>query len=425
MANRLRLGYAADIVSEMVEQEEDRASVKTNYLDPNQLQAFVDESRIASIDYKDPDFHPVVSVVVPIFGAEYTLDEALASIEVQSMADLEIVCVNDASLDGSAALVEAHAANDDRYVVLTHERNSGYGASMNDGIAASRGEWVAILEPDDYLLPDMYERLLAAPARFGVDLDSLDLIKSPYVREVRENDVVRGDAPKELLSCSYRGRVKPASQPFTLEDPGASHLLRHHPSIWSALYRRSFLARNQIRFHEYPGSGWADNEFFYDTLLRARAVVYLDEPFYVYREETEDEAHAFARNCKTLPFERWQAMTDIIETLGIQNESILLSHIAKGFTYLNDQTSVWGGEDSQICEARDAMFARMNPELVAKEATIPPRLKAAYFASKGLGYRATWTKMRYYQAMLGELVYTYRNNGKDYTFAQIKNVLGR
>lgn len=399
--------------------------MKTNLASLEPAIPFVDEDRICAIAYRNPALRPLVSVVVPVFGADYTLDEALASIEVQSMGDLEIVCVNDASADTSASIIEAHAARDDRYVVLTHARNCGYGASMNDGIAASRGEWIAILEPDDYILPDMYECLLAAPATVGVARDSVDVIKSSYIRELREDGVKRGDEPKGFLKCRYQGRIRPAKQPFTLEDPGASHLLRHHPSIWSALYQRSFLAQHEIRFHEYPGSGWADNEFFYDTLLRARAIVYLDEPFYVYREETEEECAAFARDRKLLRFDRWQAMADIIDELGIEAPSVRASHVSKGFSYLSEQLALWGEDDEELQAAMQAMFARMDPDLVLGEARLSPYLKALYFDARGLPYDARADHVRYYAALAQELVHTWRSNGAAYALDQVKQVLGK
>lgn len=399
--------------------------MKTNLENSDQSRAFVDESRIAQVDYKNPDLHPLVSVIVPIFGAEHTLDEALASIEVQSLQDLEIVCVNDASTDSSAHIIAAHAAQDSRYVVLDHTRNCGYGASMNDGIAAARGTWIAILEPDDYLLPDMYEQMLAALHAFTASTDEIDIVKTPYIRELRENGAQRGDMPKELLNCRYRGLIKPASQPFNLTDPGVQHLLRHHPSIWSALYKRSFLLKHRILFHEYPGSGWADNEFFYDTLLRARSVVYLDEPFYVYREETEDEFMLFAKDRKLLRFERWQGMADIIDALGINDESIRSAHIAKGFTYLGEQIATWGEDDAEVREAAKTMFARMDPGLVAREALIPPHLKALYFHERGIERSGASDKALYYRALVKEFAHTLRSNGISYALSQVKNVLGR
>lgn len=399
--------------------------MKTNYVNLHQLQDFVDESRIAQIDYKNPSLSPVVSVVVPIFNTERTLDEALASLEVQTLENIEIICVDDVSQDRSSQIIKAHAARDGRYVVLTHARNSGYGASMNDGIAAARGQWIAILEPDDYVLPDMYERLLGRPLQVDADVAEVEIIKSPYIREIRADGVARGDAPKMHLNCRYRGLIHPSWQPFSMRDPGVMHLLRHHPSIWSALYSAQFLADHGLHFAEYPGAGWADNEFFYDTLLRARRIVYLDEPFYVYREETPAEFDAFARDRKLLRFERWQSMADIIEELGIDDEPIRASHVSKGFSYLGEQIATWGEDDPEVQEAMYKMFARMDPRLVKKERRIPPHLKKLYFESRDIPHKSRTDRSRYYQALVKEFAHTLRSNGIAYTLDQVKQTIKR
>ncbi|WP_251198084.1 glycosyltransferase [Anaerotardibacter muris] len=397
--------------------------METNYVNPHQPLKFVDESRIDGIDYADPTLEPVVSVVVPIFNASYTLDEALASLEVQTMDNIEIICVDDASTDRSRAIIDAHASRDGRYVVVSHARNCGYGASMNDGIAAARGQWIAILEPDDYVLPDMYEKLLATPAE--VDATDVEIIKSPYIREIREDGVRRGDVAKTHLNCRYRGLIEPSWQPFSMKDPGVTHLLRHHPSIWSALYSTTFLAEYGLRFVEYPGSGWADNEFFYDTLLRARRIVYRDEPFYVYREETPAEFDSFARDRKLLRFERWQSMADIIEELGIDDEVIRASHVSKGFTYLGEQISTWGEDDPEVRQAMEKMFARMDPRLVEKERRVSPHLKKLYFEARGIPHRSAGDRPRYYRALAKEFVHTLRSNGIRYTADQVKQTIKR
>ena len=399
--------------------------MKTNFVNPHQQQAFVDESRIAQIDYRDPSLEPVVSVVVPVFNTDYTLDEAFASLEVQTFENIEIVCVDDVSSDRSRTIIDAHAARDDRYVVVTHARNCGYGASMNDGITAARGDWIAILEPDDYVLPDMYEKLLATPVEVDADATEVEIIKSPYIRELREDGVRRGDTPKTHLNCRYRGIVEPSWQPFSLIDPGVAHLLRHHPSIWSALYRARFLGEHNIRFVEYPGSGWADNEFFYDTLLRAHRIVYRDEPFYVYREETPAEFAAFAQDRKLLRFERWQSMADIIEALGIDSDVIRAAHVSKGFTYLGEELAAWGEDDLEVQEAMRAMFARMDPRLVEKEHRVPPYLKKLYFEARGIPHRSIADRPRYVGALAQEFVHTLRSNGIAYALDQVKQTMKR
>lgn len=359
--------------------------------------------RICDVYYQD--FDAKLSFVVPIYNAAYTLEWALGSLFAQNCdGNVEIVCVDDGSTDDSREIVERFA-RDPRVMIVSHRENAGYGAAMNDGIAAARGAWIGILEPDDYILPGMAAKLMDAAVHHDCDI-----VKTPYIREVREHGTLRGDAPKEHLQCSYRHRIHPRTEVFTITDPGVVHMLRHHPSIWSAIYRKGFLEENDIKFHEYPGAGWADNEFFYDTLLRGR-IVYIDEPFYVYREETRQEEDAFARKNKTLPFDRWQLMADIIERLGITDEGVLKSHISKGFTYFNGQYRS-NGDDPQVLEAAHAMFDRMDPALVASEPKINPALKAQFAEYRGIPIKNS--RLRFGMGLASEFAYRVRSNGLDY-----------
>lgn len=378
-------------------------------------------NRVELVTASDDSLEPMLSVIVPIYNAEYTLEQALDSLEKQTYENIEIICVNDASPDESHLIIKEHADKDKRYVRVRHAYNCGYGASMNDGIAVARGEWIAILEPDDYLFPDAYKSLLDMVALYGNR--QIDVVKSPYIREVRDEGVQRGDMARELLNCSYRGRVRPARQPFDMTDASASHLLRHHPSIWSAIYRRDFLVDNEIFFVEYPGAGWADNEFFYETLLQAKNILYTDVPYYVYREETDAEVLDFARKNKTLPFDRWNSMNDIIERLGITDEHILRSHISKGFTYLNGQIEGNGTDDEIIENEMDKMFQKMPYELVEKEEQINPGLRRLFYDYTEQDGDMSAHKRNYMKSLVSEFWYTMRNNGMPYTMKKVKHVL--
>lgn len=368
--------------------------------------------RTCDVYYKD--FDAKISFIVPIYNAAYTLEWALGSLFAQSCdGDVEIVCVDDGSTDDSRKIIDRFA-QDPRVVIVSHRKNAGYGAAMNDGIAVARGAWIGILEPDDYILPGMAAELMKVAE--GHDCD---IVKSPYIREVRDDGVPRGDTPREHLQCSYRYRIHPKTEVFTITDPGVVHVLRHHPSIWSAIYRKGFLEENDIKFHEYPGAGWADNEFFYDTLLRGR-ICYVDEPFYVYREETLEEATSFDIKNKTLPFDRWQSMADIIERLGITDEGVLKSHISKGFTYFNGAYRS-NGEDPEVIAAAHAMFDRMDPELVANEVKLNPSIRERFATYRGV--RVKSSRVRYGLSLVNEFIYRSRSNGLDYAMRCVKEYL--
>ncbi len=318
---------------------------------------------------------PKVSVVVPIYNVERYLDQALDSLEAQTLRDIEIICVNDGSTDSSADIVRKHAASDER-IRLVEKANGGYGSACNHGIDQARGTWVGILEPDDWVDSRMYEDLVAFASSFD---SQLDIVKSPYWR------MWMPDTPRQLkLNCRYRGRVKPQRQPFTITDPGVTRLVRHHPSIWSAIYRRGFLEERAIRFPEYPGANWADNVFLLETLCQAEAIAYLDKPYYHYREETPEKAAAMLQRDTFMQTQRWRDMQDVLNRLGMTDANVLSAHISRGFIYLSDVAGQRDlTHDDTLAEAR-AMFDLMDDALVFANPEVSPTWKRIYADVKGI-----------------------------------------
>ena len=320
---------------------------------------------------------PAVSVIIPIYNAERYLDQALASVEEQSRHDLEIICVNDGSTDDSRNILAAHAARDPRIRIIDKE-NGGYGSAMNRGIDAAGGEWIAILEPDDWIEPGMYADMLALAARYMDAHPAVDIIETPYWV------IVDADMPSERkLPCQYRGRIRPKKQPFTVHD--APHLLAHHPSIWTALYRRSFLNRHGIRFKEVPGAGWVDNPFLVETLCQAKAMLYLPNAYYCYRDETPEKRAQMAARDPMLPFERWNDMVDVLERLNITDPAVWTPQVTRAFTYMGrivEHTGV--SADPRIEAAVHRMFDRMDPAIVFADPRVSPAAKRVFAQYRGI-----------------------------------------
>lgn len=101
---------------------------------------------------------PKISVLVPCYNVEKYLDECLISIANQTLSDIEIICINDGSTDGTLNVIKKYAKADKRFVVIDKE-NEGYGKTMNRGLDAATGEYVAIVESDDWIEPHAFETL--------------------------------------------------------------------------------------------------------------------------------------------------------------------------------------------------------------------------------------------------------------------------
>lgn len=220
---------------------------------------------------------PLVSVLVPICNVEKYLEECLSSLQNQTLKDTEIICINDGSTDSSLDIINKFASEDSRFVVID-KPNSGYGDSMNRGLEISRGKYIAILESDDFLDADALEYMVAE-----AESRQLEVFKCNFWLYWSKPDASRG----------YRTDLL-----FKLANPEMIALGTHRPldypdifwakaSIWSALYLKSFLDENEIRFNPTPGASYQDLGFTFKVFACARRVAYSGRAFLHYRQDNE------------------------------------------------------------------------------------------------------------------------------------------
>jgi len=202
----------------------------------------------------------------------------------------------------------------------------------------------------------------------------------------------------------------------------AAHLLCHHPSIWSAIYRKQYLLDKGIRFREIPGAGWADNPFLIETLCQTDRILYTDKEYYCYREETPEKSEAFAKRSTLLPLERWNDMMDILEKLGVTDERILRAHNSRGFTYLSGILEVVGLDGEGVREAATHMFERMDADLVFSDREISPGCKRLFADLRGLECPHI-DKLAYVRGLMGQGFYNLKNTGVVNTFFATTNYL--
>ena len=356
--------------------------------------------------------HPLVSVLVPIYNVERYLDQCLTSIQMQPFANIEVICVNDGSTDGSLAIMQEHAACDPRIRVVD-KPNAGYGAACNTGIDAATGDYVAIVEPDDYLTGNMFGDLLA----FADSLDGgpVDIVKSSYWR------IFNAGTPNELRTvCLYQDRVNPPSQPFAIGDGVA--LLEHHPSIWTALYRKEFLDEKHVRFREYPGAAWADNPFLVETLCQTDRIAYVNRPYYNYREDTEEKLVASTRRDPLLPIKRWNDMQDIVESLGVTDRRVLAAQTKRGINYCGLTIDAVGLDHPGVCEAVTALYQRLDYDLVMEQPLVTPAAKRLYCELTGQP-EPKIGRLSMLPAAASEVWYRLRHTSPGYTWFSITSFM--
>ncbi len=355
----------------------------------------------------------LVSVIVPIYNVEKYLPQALESILGQTHKNLELICINDGSKDGSLSIIQRFAAKDSR-VVVVDKKNEGYGVGCNLGISMARGQWVSIIEPDDWIEPTMYEDMLALASKFA---EPIDIVKTPWT-DIRDwND----PAKQRACHCLLEGRIKTSAKPFTVaENP---ILLELHPAIWSAIYSTDFLRRNNIRLPEYPGAGWADNPFLVDTMCQAKNIVYLDKPYYNYRCDLPGSTLNHATDeAVARPFDRWMDMLDIIERLGVTDKRIIAAHYVRGFNYTYGAIYDDGWDNPVVKAKTREVFSRMDPQIVKENCVMPPHRKKFFCEVMGLPYERV-LPLSWIGRLASETLCTVKVEGPARVLQRARNVL--
>ncbi len=217
-----------------------------------------------------------VSILVPIYNVEKYLHECIDSILNQTLQDIEIILINDGSTDNSPAICEEYAKKDKR-VKIINKANSGYGHSMNMGLDTASGEYIGIVESDDYIRPDMYEKQYKLAKELNLDLLKADFRKFYGDEDERTFEYTPVAAPQ------FYNRVLKASDDVTV-------FKQTNNVIWTGLYNTRFLKENNIRFNETPGASYQDNGFFFQTYALAQRMYFINEDFYQLRRDNPNSS---------------------------------------------------------------------------------------------------------------------------------------
>ena len=206
-----------------------------------------------------------VSVLVPVYNVKSYLKQCLDSLAAQTLDGIEFICIDDGSTDGCSEILDAYAKTDARFRVI-HKENSGYGASMNVGLRTARGKYIGIVESDDFADDEMFERLYDI-----AEEQQAEVVRSNFWATTQEGSVyceTLSGHPYEKLLCPMK------------EDP---ELVMAMQNIWSAIYRKDFLAKHDIWFHETPGASYQDVSFAFEVIASAEKYFLVKDAWLHYR----------------------------------------------------------------------------------------------------------------------------------------------
>ena len=231
---------------------------------------------------------PKATVVVPVYNVEKYLEKCVDSILAQTEPDFELLLVDDGSTDGSGGLCDKLAERDGRVRVI-HQENQGLGGARNTGIQQAQGDWLLLVDSDDWIEPEILEKTLEAGLR-----EEADMVMFPF-RSVDEEG-------REL--AVFRENI-PVGRAFALKE--RKDILLTAPVAWNKLYRTAFFRETGLA---YPSRVWYEDIRTTPKLMAlARRMVFLGDIGYNYlqRQGSIMNSGKVARNVEII-----EAFDDIL-----------------------------------------------------------------------------------------------------------------
>ena len=238
-----------------------------------------------------------ISVIIPFYNAEKVLDKCLKSVRNQTLREIEIICVNDASPDNCKKILNAHAKEDVRLTVINQEQNKGACAARNRGLDVAKGEYICFCDDDDTM--------------------ALSALEVRYNKAKEEKaDILYDDMPYNKV----------------LMGPIYDHLQVH---VWSGVYRTEFLNKNNIKFYEPIKQYGEDHVFNLMCTPKANKIVCIKDNLYSHVRST---AGSDPKEIKEFPERHRMAVRKIYDCW---NKSGYFKHSEARVAFLRWAHSVW------------------------------------------------------------------------------------
>lgn len=216
-----------------------------------------------------------ISVIIPSLNVANYIEECIVSVLKQDMNDVEILCIDAGSIDGTRETLDRYAKANANMKVFNSQKQS-YGYQVNYGIDKAKGKYITIVEADDYIAPNMLSQLYCKAEEYQADVVKADHIRfwlDDYGEKKFFNNHLFNGNYKYLYNCCLSNGALPV------------YIYMHDSNLWSAVYRKDFLKEKKIRFNESPGAAYQDIGFLQQVRMLAECTVYIDEMLYYYRTD--------------------------------------------------------------------------------------------------------------------------------------------
>ncbi|EAL8439714.1 glycosyltransferase family 2 protein [Campylobacter jejuni] len=218
---------------------------------------------------------PKISVIIPSYNSAKYIKECLDSVIFQSLKEIEILCIDAYSIDGTIDILKSYEKQDSRIKIIFSKKKS-LGYQINLGLKEAKGEYFTIVESDDYIKIDMCEKLY----RLARNQDC-QVVKSDFIgfKDKRSQRVF-----KNLSICYDQTLYNKKTNSYL----NPSIIINSWNMNQSSLYKMDFIKKYNIRANETQGASYQDIGLWFQILSLASSIYFCQEGFYFYRQDNEN-----------------------------------------------------------------------------------------------------------------------------------------
>lgn len=286
-----------------------------------------------------------VSIVMPIYGVENYLPQCIDSVLAQTYTNIEVILVNDGSPDNCGKIVDDYAEKDARIIPI-HKKNGGYGSAINAGFDVATGDYIAIVETDDWVEADMIENLLD----IAKIKPNSDIIKATFNR-------IQNEKITSTQSFKHLGELD-VNNTLTFNPSSSLDFMLLESSIWTAIYKRSFLCENEIRMLETQGASYQDGVFKFMCYSASPEITLVDTPVYNYRVFAVGSSSASSDKALAM-FNNYTVIKSYLEGKNIFSENMHAFYAHQCFDFVFHLNRLEGDAEKLFIEHANSVLAEM------------------------------------------------------------------
>lgn len=221
-----------------------------------------------------------ISLIIPIFNTQKYLEKCLRSAVSQDYKNIEIICVDDGSTDGSSYILDKYAEKYENIIAI-HQKNGGESNARNRGLSVASGDYIGFMDCDDWIESDMYSKLSNV-----LELYDVDMVASGWVKEFSEQSIMVRNQGQVKTGVIYQDEL--------LRYVYHRDQYQGFAYMWNKLYKREVLYGKDDNFLKFDENLKLGGDIYYlaQILMNVENAVYIDEPFYHYRQRMESGSHS-------------------------------------------------------------------------------------------------------------------------------------